>query len=96
MIHALAHVRHMRETRRMAAKMIQVRNVPAGLHRELVRRAKAADLTLSDYIQRILEREVALPPLEDVVRRIESDRRIELDRPVSEYLREERHEAGRE
>jgi plasmid stability protein len=36
------------------AKMIQVRNVPARLHRELVRRARARGQTLTDYIQAIL------------------------------------------
>lgn len=52
------------------SKMIQVRSVPDRLHRELVRRAKARKLTLTDYIQEILEREVARPPAEEVFERI--------------------------
>ena len=46
--------------------MIQVRSVPERLHRELVKRARARGQTLTEYIQRILEREVARPPSQDV------------------------------
>jgi hypothetical protein len=46
--------------------MIQVRNVPDRLRRELVRRARDRGLTLTDYVQNLLEREVARPPAEEV------------------------------
>jgi antitoxin FitA len=36
------------------SKMIQVRNVPDAMHRELKMRAAAAGMTLSDYIKREL------------------------------------------
>ncbi len=45
--------------------MIQVRNVPPALHRELKRRARLAGKSLTAYIQEILEREVARPPAEE-------------------------------
>jgi plasmid stability protein len=45
--------------------MIQVRNVPPGLHRELKRRARLAGKSLTAYIQEILEREVERPPAEE-------------------------------
>jgi len=51
-------------------KMIQVRSVPESLHRELMKRAQALGLTLTDYIQRILEREVARPPAGEVFARV--------------------------
>src|SRR3954447_7697429 len=38
------------------SKMIQIRNVPDDLHRELKMRAAAAGMTLSDYIKRELGR----------------------------------------
>ncbi len=38
------------------SKMIQIRNVPDDLHRELKMRAAAAGMTLSDYIKRELDR----------------------------------------
>lgn len=77
-------------------KMIQVRNVPDELHAELTRRAKATRMTLTDYVERILAREVARPPAEEVFDRIEADEPVELDRPTAEYIREAREERDRE
>jgi plasmid stability protein len=72
------------------AKMIQVRNVPDPLHRELVRRARTRGQTLTAYVQGILEREVARPPAEEVFERVASRSRVRLDRPAAELLAEER------
>jgi hypothetical protein len=72
------------------SKMIQVRNVPDSLHRELSRRARSAGKTLTVYIQEILEREVARPPREEVLRRIRSRAAVNLGRPAADLIREER------
>lgn len=74
-------------------KMIQVRDVATRL-RELVRRAKARGESLTQYIQGILEREVARPPAEDVFAQIHARKRVLLDRPVAEIVREERKKRG--
>jgi len=60
------------------SKMIQVRNVPARLHRELVRRAERRGLTLTQYVESVLEREVERPLPEDVYARIASRARVPL------------------
>jgi hypothetical protein len=80
---------HMSHVERMS-KMVQVRNVPERLHRELVRRASARGQTLTDYIQEVLEREVARPLPEEVFARIRSRTPTDLGRPASELIREER------
>ncbi|HEX9124335.1 MAG TPA: hypothetical protein VF984_13430 [Actinomycetota bacterium] len=72
------------------SKMIQVRNVPDRLHRELARRAKARGQTLTDYIQEILKREVARPPASEVFDRIEARPAVKLGRPAADLIREER------
>jgi hypothetical protein len=72
------------------SKMIQVRNVPAALHRQLARRAKARGETLTQYIQGILEREVARPPADEVFERIAARRAVDLGRPAAELIRAER------
>lgn len=72
------------------SKMIQVRSVPDRLHRELRRRAEARGQTLTDYIQEVLEREVARPPAEEVFERISSRRAIALRMPAAELIEEER------
>lgn len=76
------------------SKMIQVRNVPDRLHRELIKRARVRGQTLTDYIQDLLEREVARPPALEVFDRIEARKPVKLGRPAAELIREERQ--GRE
>lgn len=78
------------------SKMIQVRNVPDRLHRELVRRAKARGQTLTHYIQEILEREVSRPPAEEVFERIARMTPVNLGAPAADLLRAERAERERE
>ena len=70
--------------------MIQVRNVPDRLHRELAKRARKRGVTLTRYIQDILEREVARPPAEEVFERIEASSAVRLGRSAAELIREER------
>jgi plasmid stability protein len=73
-------------------KMIQVRNVPDRLHEELVRRARVRGQTLTDYLQEILEREVARPDREEVFRRILQSDPVDLPVPAATLIREEREE----
>jgi len=70
--------------------MIQVRNVPERLHRELVKRARHRGLTLTRYIQDILEREVARPPADEVFDRIEASAAVRLGLAAADLVREER------
>lgn len=76
-------------------KHLQVRDIPDPLHAELKRRAESRGQTLTDYVQEILEREVARPPAEEVFRRIRSREPVELDRPAAELIREEREGGDR-
>jgi antitoxin FitA len=78
------------------SKTIKLRNVPDRLHQELVTRAKARGLTLSEFIEEILEREVGRPPLHEVYERIRSSEPVDLGRPAADLIRDERQEAGRE
>ncbi|MFP5225810.1 MAG: hypothetical protein ACLGH3_09725 [Actinomycetota bacterium] len=72
------------------SKMIQVRDVPDRLHRELVRRAKRRRQTLTDYIQELLEREVQFPLPEDVFARIESSEPVNLRGTAASLIASER------
>lgn len=75
------------------AKMLQIRNVPSRVHAELKRRAEKAGRTLTDYVQEILEREVARPPKEEVFARLRRRSRVALDRPASDFIAQARREA---
>jgi hypothetical protein len=72
------------------SKMIQVRNVPERLHRELTRRARASGETLTGYVERILEREVARPVSEELFDRIARRPRVNLGEPAAELIKRER------
>lgn len=76
-------------------KMIQVRNVPDTLHEELTRRARARGQTLTDYVQEILEREVARPRPEEVFERIRRRSPVDLPGPAASLIREEREKRER-
>jgi len=71
-------------------KMIQIRNVPDALHRELIERARSRGVPLTRYIEDVLSREVSRPPADELVERIASRPRVELERTAAEILREER------
>lgn len=71
-------------------KMIQVRNVSERLHRELMRRAAKRGQALTDYIEEILEREVARPLPDEVFRRIHGRSAVPLREPAADVIREER------
>ena len=52
------------------SKMIQVRNVPDGVHRTLKARAAASGMSLSDYVKRDLELAASRPSLEELDGRV--------------------------
>jgi plasmid stability protein len=70
--------------------MLQVRNVPDRLHRELVRRARARGQTLTDFVRGVLEREVSRPPADEVFERIERRQPVRLSEAPAEMIRRER------
>jgi len=52
------------------SKMIQVRNVPEPVHRELRLRALRDGTSLSQYMLRLAEADVATPSMEEVLTRM--------------------------
>ena len=70
--------------------MIQVRNVPDRLHRELMRRARAEGQTLTAYVEELLRQEIARPPRREVFERIARSKPTDLGGPAAEILRDQR------
>lgn len=73
-----------------ASVMIQIRNVPAKVHRILKARAAMKGMSLSDYILNDLKRSIELPTQEEWLARIETREAVELPFSVAEMLAEER------
>jgi hypothetical protein len=68
------------------AKMIQVRNVRPELHAELIRRARAEGMTLTAYVERILEREVSIPDPTETFRHLQRRRRTRRSRATEDEI----------
>ncbi len=71
-------------------KMIQVRNVPDEIHRELKIRAARQGVSLSDYVLELARRDVGRPTMQEWMARVEARPIIETDVSVEDIIRESR------
>jgi len=69
------------------SKMIQIRNVPDALHRELKSRAAKAGMSLSEFLLREVAKVADKPTLEEVLERIRQREPVELDEDPVETIR---------
>ncbi len=72
------------------SKMIQLRNVPNGLHRVLESRAAVAGKSLSDYLIVELRRHAEYPTVEELRQRLRARTRVRPTVPPAQMIREER------
>ena len=70
--------------------MIQIRNVPEGLHRTLKSRAALAGMSLSEYLLREVAELAARPTMEEMRARLESRERVQLSVDPVDVIRAER------
>jgi len=70
--------------------MIQIRNVPDGLHKELKARAAQNGMTLSDYLLGELRTLATRPTMKEWVARAEKLTPVELDETPAEAIAAER------
>lgn len=70
--------------------MIQIRNVPDALHRELKARAARAGKTLSDYLLDVVRRAVERPEPGELLGRIRERGPVYLEETAAEAVRAER------
>ncbi|WP_425328565.1 FitA-like ribbon-helix-helix domain-containing protein [Ruania zhangjianzhongii] len=55
--------------------MLQVRNLPNELHAALKERARSERMTMSDYVTKVLQRDLAKPTLEGLDRQTATEQR---------------------
>lgn len=70
--------------------MVQIRNVPAELHRELKARAALEGMSLSEYLLRELRHAADRPTLEEMRKRLERRRPVRLRQSLAAAVRAER------
>jgi plasmid stability protein len=72
------------------SKMIQIRNVPDGLHRRLKARAALAGMSLSDFLLAEARRLIERPTPAELRARLESRAVVEPAEPAADAVRSER------
>ena len=70
--------------------MIQIRNVPDEIHRELKARAALAGMSLSDYLLREIREVAASPSLDEMLARLRRLPPIDPSIDPADIIREER------
>lgn len=71
-------------------RMIQLRNVPDGLHRTLKARAALSGMSLSDYLLAEIRRVAERPTMAELKERMERRARVNSPLSAAEAVREER------
>jgi plasmid stability protein len=72
------------------AIMVQIRNVPDGLHRRLKARAATAGMSLSEYLLGELRRVAETPSRDELLERLSSRAPVELPESPADAVRAER------
>ena len=70
--------------------MVQIRNVPSHLHRQLKARAALEGMSLSEYLLREVRRSVERPTLEEIKQRLSGRAPVRLRTPPAASVRAER------
>lgn len=70
--------------------MIQIRNVPDELHRQVKSRAALAGMSMSEFIMRELRKSLERPTRAEILERLRNLPEIELSPSAAEMVREER------
>ncbi len=72
------------------SKMIQIRNVPDRLHRELKVRAAREGMTLSDYLLAELRRTLERPTIDELRERLQARAPVRVRESTANAVRAER------
>ena len=72
------------------SSLVQVRNVPAELHRRLKVRAASEGMSMSDYVLRELKKALDRPTREEILDRLRAQPVRRLERRAADVIRAER------
>jgi plasmid stability protein len=71
-------------------KMLQVRSLSASVHRRLKARAALEGMTLSDYVGRLIERDLEKPSMKEWLANLQTRPKVHLDPPPEDLIRQDR------
>ncbi len=71
-------------------KHVQIREIPEAIHRKLKTRAAAEGLSMSDYLRRLIERDLKRPNWDEIEARMKKMKPVTLSESTAESVRRER------
>lgn len=71
-------------------KHVQIREISEKTHRKLKMRAAAEGLSMSDYVKRLIDRDLARPSWDDMVKRMRALDPVPLSESTAAIIRRER------
>lgn len=71
-------------------KMVQIRNLPEKAHRKLKARAASEGMTITDYVTRLIDRDLEKPTIKEWLRMVDGRAKAHLDPPPEVLIREDR------
>lgn len=74
----------------MPNKMLQIRNIPAEVHRQLKMRAAEEGMSMSDFVMREVDRALKIPSRHEMMERLRTLPRRQLRTSPTEWVRRER------
>ena len=74
----------------MSSAMLQIRNIPAELHRRLKARAAIEGMSMSDYVMREIRKSLDRPTRQEVLDRLRAQPARRLERSAADVIRAER------
>ena len=71
-------------------KMVQIRNLPEKTHRKLKARAASEGMTITDYVARLIARDLEKPSIRELFNKLQNTPKVTLDPPPEVLIREDR------
>jgi plasmid stability protein len=71
-------------------KHLQIREIPEATHRALKSRAAAEGLSMSDYLKRLIDRDLKRPSWDEIEARMKAMQAVTLEETAAEAVRRER------
>jgi antitoxin FitA len=69
---------------------VQIRNLPKDMHRKLKMRAASQDMSITDYVKRLIAHDLAYPSLHDIAEEARKLPAVKTSRSIADVIREDR------
>jgi antitoxin FitA len=71
-------------------KHVQIRNLQEAKHRKLKSRAAECGMTITDYVERLIDRDLERPTMAEIIKRAKGLSQIDIGTSAVDFVREDR------